>query len=181
MATNWTPERRAKQAALINRIKPWLTTTGPVTPEGKARSSKNGFKGNPRATCSWRRAAVSGWPSVPQSPLRPQPDRKTSHSTPAVCSFLPNSSLRRCSLAWLAAILASRSACSSARRRQASLPQGINDLLSDHIASSVDGSAAHASSKDWAARPNAPQPSATYAGRWQLAPASALHLIPASG
>ena len=50
MATNWTPERRAKQAALINRIKPWLTTTGPVTPEGKARSSKNGFKGNPRAT-----------------------------------------------------------------------------------------------------------------------------------
>ena len=50
MAVDWTPERRAKQAALINRIKPWLTTKGPVTPEGKARSSKNGFKGNPRAT-----------------------------------------------------------------------------------------------------------------------------------
>ena len=68
-----------------------------------------------------------------------------------------------------------------ARRRQASLLQGTNDLLSDHIASSVDGSAAHASSKDWAARPNAPQPCATYAGRWQMAPASALHLIPAFG
>ena len=110
---------------------------------------------------------------------RPAPN--ASHSTPAACSLLVSSSLRRCSLARLAAILASRSACLSARRRQASLLQGTNDLLSDHIASSVDGSAAHASSKDWAARPNAPQPCATYAGRWQMAPASALRLITASG
>ena len=36
-------------------------------------------------------------------------------------------------------------------------------LLSDHIASSVDGSAAHPANKDWAARQNAPQPCAAYA------------------
>ncbi len=50
MATDWTPESRAKQAELIKRIKPWLTTMGPVTPEGKARSSDDDVKANPRAT-----------------------------------------------------------------------------------------------------------------------------------
>ena len=37
-------------------------------------------------------------------------------------------------------------------------------LLLDQVASSVNGSAAHAASKEWAARQNVPQPCATYAG-----------------
>lgn len=37
----WTPERRARQSALICATKPWLGSTGPKTAEGKARSSQN--------------------------------------------------------------------------------------------------------------------------------------------
>ena len=33
----WSPERRARQAALIRRIKPWLRSTGPKTEAGKTR------------------------------------------------------------------------------------------------------------------------------------------------
>ena len=60
-----------------------------------------------------------------------------------------------------------------ARRRQASLLQGTNDLLSAHVASSVDGSAAHPASKDWAARTGQqgrthrnPAPHTIDRGRW---------------
>ena len=45
MATNWTPERRARQAALIRMWKPWQQATGPRTPDGKATASMNAFKG----------------------------------------------------------------------------------------------------------------------------------------
>jgi hypothetical protein len=45
MANGWTPERRARQAALIRSWKPWEQSTGPRTNEGKARTSRNGFKG----------------------------------------------------------------------------------------------------------------------------------------
>lgn len=41
----WTPERRAKQAENIHRWKPWKQSTGPRTPEGKARSSRNADRG----------------------------------------------------------------------------------------------------------------------------------------
>lgn len=41
----WTPERRAKQAEAIRRWKPWKKSTGPRTPEGKARSSRNADRG----------------------------------------------------------------------------------------------------------------------------------------
>lgn len=41
----WTPERRAKQAENIHRWKPWKKSTGPRTPEGKARSSRNADRG----------------------------------------------------------------------------------------------------------------------------------------
>ncbi len=37
----WTPERRARQAALIRAWKPWERSTGPRTTDGKARSSAN--------------------------------------------------------------------------------------------------------------------------------------------
>jgi hypothetical protein len=45
MATTWTPERRAKQSAWIRERKPWIASTGPRTPEGKATASRNAFKG----------------------------------------------------------------------------------------------------------------------------------------
>ena len=45
MGKGWTPERRARQAALIRTWRPWEQSTGPRTGEGKARTSRNGFKG----------------------------------------------------------------------------------------------------------------------------------------
>ena len=45
MANGWTPERRARQAEMIRTWKPWETSTGPRTDEGKARTAHNGFKG----------------------------------------------------------------------------------------------------------------------------------------
>ncbi len=45
MASSWTPERRARQAALIGTWKPWQQATGPRTPEGKARASRNAWRG----------------------------------------------------------------------------------------------------------------------------------------
>jgi hypothetical protein len=49
MGNGWTSERRARQAALIQRWKPWERSTGPKTPEGKARASRNAFKDGWRA------------------------------------------------------------------------------------------------------------------------------------
>src|SRR5262245_36110202 len=40
----WTPERRARQAALIRTWQPWLGSTGPKTEAGKARSSRNAYR-----------------------------------------------------------------------------------------------------------------------------------------
>ena len=41
MGNGWTPERRAKQSALIQSWQPWKTSTGPRTPEGKHTASQN--------------------------------------------------------------------------------------------------------------------------------------------
>lgn len=38
----WTSERRARQSALIRETKPWLSSTGPKSANGKAASSQNG-------------------------------------------------------------------------------------------------------------------------------------------
>ena len=48
MANGWTPERRARQAVLIRNWRPWELSTGPRTPEGKARVSRNADKGDTR-------------------------------------------------------------------------------------------------------------------------------------
>lgn len=40
----WTPARRARQAAKIREWKPWTRSTGPKTPEGKARVGQNNFR-----------------------------------------------------------------------------------------------------------------------------------------
>lgn len=45
MATTWTPERRARQAALIANWKPWLHATGPRSADGKAKAAMNAYKG----------------------------------------------------------------------------------------------------------------------------------------
>lgn len=42
---SWTPERRARQAELIRTWQPWTRSTGPRTAEGKARASRNAWKG----------------------------------------------------------------------------------------------------------------------------------------
>ncbi len=41
----WTAERRARQSQAIQRWKPWQQSTGAKTPEGKARSARNAYKG----------------------------------------------------------------------------------------------------------------------------------------
>lgn len=49
MSSNgWTPERKAKQAELIRQWQPWTKATGAKTAEGKARSSRNAYKGGHR-------------------------------------------------------------------------------------------------------------------------------------
>ena len=45
MANGWTPERRARQAELIRTWKPWEKATGPTSPEGKAKVSRNAYTG----------------------------------------------------------------------------------------------------------------------------------------
>ena len=47
-ARHWTPEQRAQQAAKITQWQPWTKSTGARTPEGKAASSRNAFKGGYR-------------------------------------------------------------------------------------------------------------------------------------
>ena len=44
-ARTWTPEQRQRQAEAIRRWKPWAQSTGPKSPEGKARVSHNAFTG----------------------------------------------------------------------------------------------------------------------------------------
>ena len=44
-ARHWTPEQRAQQAAKITQWQPWTKSTGAQTPEGKAVSAQNAYKG----------------------------------------------------------------------------------------------------------------------------------------
>ena len=48
---HWTPEERAKQSQLIQSWQPWNKSTGARTPEGKAVSSRNAYKGGIRSIC----------------------------------------------------------------------------------------------------------------------------------
>jgi hypothetical protein len=49
MANGWTPERRARQAELIRKWRPWEKSTGPTTEAGKTAVSQNACKGG-----TWR-------------------------------------------------------------------------------------------------------------------------------
>jgi hypothetical protein len=44
MANGWTPERRARQAELIQSWRPWERSTGPKSAIGKSNSSRNAYK-----------------------------------------------------------------------------------------------------------------------------------------
>ncbi len=55
-AAGWTPQRRQRQREAIQRRKPWLRSTGPVSPEGKAVVARNAYAGGLLAPL---RAAVS--------------------------------------------------------------------------------------------------------------------------
>ena len=46
----WSPESRQKQAEAIRKWSPWTKSTGPRTEEGRARSSRNAWKGGLRAS-----------------------------------------------------------------------------------------------------------------------------------
>ncbi len=48
MARQWTPEQKAKQAALIRNWQPWQQSTGAKTEQGKANSALNACKGYKR-------------------------------------------------------------------------------------------------------------------------------------
>ena len=49
MNNGWTPERRARQATMIQRWKPWQLSTGPTSDEGKAVVARNADQGALRA------------------------------------------------------------------------------------------------------------------------------------
>lgn len=48
-ARQWTAEQRAKQSVKIRQWQPWTRSTGARTPEGKAVSSRNAYRGGVRA------------------------------------------------------------------------------------------------------------------------------------
>ena len=44
-ARKWTPEQREEQGEKIRQWQPWKSSTGAKTVEGKAKSSRNAYKG----------------------------------------------------------------------------------------------------------------------------------------
>ena len=45
MAYEWTQEQRNRRAEAIKKWKPWEKSTGPRTPDGKAKVATNAYKG----------------------------------------------------------------------------------------------------------------------------------------
>ena len=45
----WTPESRERQRQLINRVRPWESSTGPTSAHGKRQSARNGPNHGARA------------------------------------------------------------------------------------------------------------------------------------
>ena len=59
MPNGWTQERRARQAALIRRWRPWERSTGPKSTIGKNQASKNAYKGGTRTLLRSIRKALN--------------------------------------------------------------------------------------------------------------------------
>lgn len=49
-ARTWTPEQRQRQREAIQQWQPWRQATGPTTPAGKAKASRNAFTGGHAVT-----------------------------------------------------------------------------------------------------------------------------------
>jgi len=58
MANGLTPERCIRQAELIRTWRPWEKSTGPKTKAGKAKVSRNAYKGALGNCCGSKK-----WPS----------------------------------------------------------------------------------------------------------------------
>ena len=56
----WRPERREKARAAIHRWKPWQSSTGPRTPEGKARVAQNANQGAAACRAFYRELLEAG-------------------------------------------------------------------------------------------------------------------------
>jgi hypothetical protein len=54
----WTPERRAKQAEIIARNRPWEKATGPRSVQGKAISSRNAYTGAAESVALYARVRL---------------------------------------------------------------------------------------------------------------------------
>ena len=61
MSNGWTPERRARQSALIRQWKPWEKSTGPRSVEGKRRTAGNGYKGGHWLALRLLSRAINDW------------------------------------------------------------------------------------------------------------------------
>lgn len=53
MSYTRTPEHRRLRAELIHRWRPWEHSTGPKTEAGKAKVSRNSFRGGIRGQLQW--------------------------------------------------------------------------------------------------------------------------------
>lgn len=58
-SASWTPERRKKQSEAVHRWKLWESSTGPRTPEGKARSAARSLKHGRRSASVHSAGAVT--------------------------------------------------------------------------------------------------------------------------
>ncbi len=70
-ARNWTEEQKQRQSQLIQKWKPWKSSTGAKTSEGKARSSQNalkhGFRSSEAIGSASARSAIASQKEVNQS------------------------------------------------------------------------------------------------------------------
>ena len=71
LVSNWTPERRARQAEIIRCVKPWTRSTGPRTVAGKAKSSMNAMLSPERARIRLLDTVLRLVTKDPYSPMLP--------------------------------------------------------------------------------------------------------------
>ena len=75
-----TLEHRRLRAALIRRWRPWERSTGPRTPEGKARASRNAYKGGARGMLRELRRILRHQDELRQDLARPTNENPTTRA-----------------------------------------------------------------------------------------------------